>query len=247
MNRVCVSKAKKHKCIRCESEFSRKIDLKVHFLKCAPKVCLSFPTEKMFEKWKKSNVPSTFKKTTGNYNNQNLSAEYYHCNNRRLARNINNKHSLSWSQFQRTLLPRSCKGSLTVKKLPNSINVDFVKCCHIPHPSKTTLKIETAKFIREKLRDGVSSRTLRLNFMKKTGSLISKHHINNIREREKINMDWKYDKNDQISTIQLLEKIQCWHNLESVTKLEDSVIIFRAAKLIDPDILLLDSTHKITK
>ena len=37
--------------------------------------------------------------------------------------------------------------------------------------------------------------------MKKTGSLISKHHINNIREREKINMDWKYDKNDQISKI----------------------------------------------
>ena len=189
--------------------------------------------------------------TTGIKRNSKSILKIMHCNYRKLKVNPKSKHALSQSQFSRTAI-QSCSGFARVyfEKQTGSYMVK-IKSCENFHQKPQGLSKEILALIRKKLQEGHSVKLARKAIAQAEKDFIPKSVVNNLKEREKIGIEYKKDPNDLISTLKMLKNIKTiYHNLENISEIKESLIILKAHQISAENNIqniLIDSTHKITK
>ena len=192
-------------------------------------------------------MPTTFRLCRGVHKCQNFDISFYNCNNVKLKL-ATRKKSLSQNQFRRTFLERSCPGSITVKMSSHKCYIRHRLCDNQAHFAPHKLGPILKKFIVGSIKNGLTTSQIRKKCVHDLGLTLRKFDVTNIKERENLK-NFKTDANDHISSLTYAtDNFICEHNLREISDLKNAVIIIKSTTTeISGKILLLDSTHKISR
>ena len=98
------------------------------------------------------------------------------------------------------------------------------------------------------VKNGLTTSQIRKKCVHDLGLTLRKFDVTNIKERENLKK-FKMDANDHISSLTYAtDNFICEHNLKEISDLKNAVIIIKSTTTeTSGKILLLDSTHKISR
>lgn len=244
-------------CHNCLRTFTRNSSLKYHISRnvCSDIKILEFDTIEEFNSYRSTKFEN-FRQIKGSKTLKDGHCITLYCigyfNRPTLAR----LRAPSLNKFLKSHLQR-CKGKLNIHYLSDgSIRCSVFKCTNITHLARKKLDVNEKKFIIEKLNCGMTFNNIRTSFVTKYSKNISRYDVNNIKYRNKISLAFFTNKNDLLSTKNLLNSLAKSHNIHSNIDVIDSleklicIIQFKHQKSIielNTGVLCIDSTHGLSK
>lgn len=162
----------------------------------------------------------------------------------------------SVNKFARTFTNK-CDGKLKIHFFADGTVKCFVYgCTNTKHSSINKLEDVEKSYIIEKLKLRMNFTQIRSAFINRFSKNISRYQVNNIKYRNQISFEFFTNKNDLVSTRNIIDTLQKCHNihsnLHSIQKLEDIILVMQfnhQKKMLDYNtgVFCIDSTHGITK
>ena len=241
----------------CHISFQGITSLKYHIDNrvCDNKKTVEFETINDFINFKNSNYIN-FKQLHGSKTTKNGHQIIFYCTNFNKNASLATHRAPSLKKFYETNMSK-CNGKLTTTYLnDSSVKLKITPCTNIFHLNRRTLGDNERNFILNNLRIGMETIQIRAEFLKKYKKYVSRYEINNLKYANHISMEYRTNRNDIISTRNLLDLLEKEHsvfsNIYSVVNMEDIIIIlqFSHQKAMAKNftgILCIDSTHGVSK
>ena len=162
----------------------------------------------------------------------------------------------SYSKFIKSNI-KKCSGKLTALYCHDgSVKCSLYPCTNTNHIMRKKLSESEINYIIEKLKCGMSFTQIRSAFVKDFSRNLSRYDVNNLKYRNKISFEFRTNRNDLISTRNILNLLKKQHhiysNVDSIQEIDNLIIViqFIHQKSIvehSAGILCIDSTHGLSK
>lgn len=211
----------------------------------------SFNNEESFNEWKIQSVPKYFSQRSGDIMRQRCVISRLYCNNNRPKTKAKARATNFVSFVRRNT--ESCTGQITIKKYHDGDIKVFSKNCSLQnHIQVNPLKEEIQKKVVKSIKRGMNTHQIRQLVLIDHKKFLSRHSINNLRYKFKINMGYRTS-TCEIASLSNMEKqlFKVHSNINSIKNIKELVLVFQTKEMnlkwAKDAVLFIDSTHKITK
>ena len=180
----------------------------------------------------------------------------FYCRNFFKKKSIARHRTVSLKKFYEWKIP-NCSGKIIANFLKNgTVEARITPCTNIQHINRKILTGEEKSFIVDKLQSGMSMIQIRHHFIRNFKRNVSRYEINNLKYKNRIFLEYQTNKNDLLSTKNLLFSLsksnKIYSNIESIQKIEDLVAIVQfnyQQSMIQGNqgVICIDSTHSLSK